>query len=205
MFSKKATQIDKIFTVYLTFTKWCQIIGEDFINLCGLLRKNELYSTGFNEWFLLFFSGRRVFCTQAMKNCCSLEFIHGVFLKKRAAIYKIPIKPCVKSLIQRYSVERIRLNKTWMTLKLTKILVSLLAMKPLKKMIRALTIRNMILSFCIKILLKLCKYWKQLYKVFFSVVQNHSTDIASILQVLAPWVALQKYPSNFNFYLTKWK
>ena len=71
------------------------------------------------------FSGRRLFCTQAMKNCCSLEFIHGVFLKKRAAIYKIPIKPCVRSLIQRYSVERIRLNKTWMTLKLTKILVSL--------------------------------------------------------------------------------
>ena len=84
--SKKATQIDKIFIVYLTFTTWCQIIGEDFINMCGLLRKNELYPTGFNEWFLLFFSGRRVFCTQAMKNCCSLEFIHGVFLKKRAAI-----------------------------------------------------------------------------------------------------------------------
>ena len=103
--SMKATQIDKIFTVYLTFTKWCQIIGEDFINLCGLLRKNELYSTGFNEWFLLFFSGRRVFCTQAMKNCCSLEFIHGVFLKKRAAIYKIPIKSCVRNLIQHYSVE----------------------------------------------------------------------------------------------------
>ena len=47
--SKKAPQIDKIFTVYLTFTTWCQIIGEDFINLCGLLRKNELYPTGFNE------------------------------------------------------------------------------------------------------------------------------------------------------------
>ena len=39
--SKKATQIDKIFTVYLTFTTWCQVIGEDFINLCGLLRKHE--------------------------------------------------------------------------------------------------------------------------------------------------------------------
>ena len=84
--SKKATQIDKIFIVYLTFTTWCQIIGEDFVNLCGLLRKNELYLTGFNEWFLLFFSGRRVFCTHAMKNCCSLEFIHGVFLKKKTAI-----------------------------------------------------------------------------------------------------------------------
>jgi hypothetical protein len=38
---------------------------------------------------------------------------------------KIPIKSCVRNLIQRYSVERIRLNKTWMNLKLTKILVSL--------------------------------------------------------------------------------
>ena len=101
--SKKATQIDKIFTVYLTFTTWCQIIGEDFITLCGLLRKNELYPTSFNEWSLLFFSGRRVFCTQTMKNCCSLEFIHGVFLKKRAALYKIPIKSCVRNLIQCYS------------------------------------------------------------------------------------------------------
>ena len=53
--SKKATQIDKIFTVYLTFTTWCQIIGEDFITLCGLLRKNELYPTSFNEWSLLSF------------------------------------------------------------------------------------------------------------------------------------------------------
>ena len=76
---------------------------------------------------LLFFSGRRLFCTQAMKNWCSLEFIH------RAAIYKIPIKPRVRNRIQHYSLERIRLNKTWMTLKLTKILVSLLVMNPLKK------------------------------------------------------------------------
>ena len=68
-----------------------------------------------------------------MKNWCSLEFIHGVFLKNRAAIYKIPIKPCVRNRIQHYSLERIRLNKTWMTLKLTKILVSLLVMNPLKK------------------------------------------------------------------------
>ena len=41
-----------------------------------------------------------------------------------------------------------------------------------KKMIRALTIRNMILSLCIKILLKSC---------VFSVVQNHDTDIVSTL------------------------
>ena len=68
-----------------------------------------------------------------MKNCCSLEFIHGVFLKKRAAIYKILIKPCVRSLIHPYSVDRIRLNKRWMTLELTKIRVSLLVVNPLKK------------------------------------------------------------------------
>ena len=71
------------------------------------------------------FLGRRVCWTKAMKKVCSLEFIHTVFLTKREAIYKIPIKPCVRNLIQRCSVERIRLNKTWMTLKLTKILVSL--------------------------------------------------------------------------------
>ena len=41
-----------------------------------------------------------------MKNRCSLEFIHGVFLTKRAAIYKIQIKPCVRDLIQRYAVEK---------------------------------------------------------------------------------------------------
>ena len=29
---------------------------------------------------------------------CSLEFIHTVFLTKREAIYKIPIKPCVRNL-----------------------------------------------------------------------------------------------------------
>ena len=42
MFSKKATKIDKIFTVDLTVTTYCQIDGEDFINFCGLLRKREL-------------------------------------------------------------------------------------------------------------------------------------------------------------------
>ena len=42
MFSKKATKIDKIFTVDLTVTTYCQI-DEDFVNFCGLLRKRELY------------------------------------------------------------------------------------------------------------------------------------------------------------------
>ena len=40
VFSKKAAQIDEIFTVDLTI---CQINGEDFVNFCGLLRKHELY------------------------------------------------------------------------------------------------------------------------------------------------------------------
>ena len=42
MFSKKATSIDKIFSVDLTVTTYCQIDGEDFVNFCGLLRKREL-------------------------------------------------------------------------------------------------------------------------------------------------------------------
>ena len=41
MFSKKATKIDGIFTVDLTFFRKCQIDGEDFINFYGLLRKHE--------------------------------------------------------------------------------------------------------------------------------------------------------------------
>ena len=43
MFSKKATKIDEIFTVDLTLCSKCQIDGEDFVSLCGLLRKHELY------------------------------------------------------------------------------------------------------------------------------------------------------------------
>jgi len=43
MFSKKATKIDKIFTVNLTITTYCQLDGEDFVIFFGLLRKYELY------------------------------------------------------------------------------------------------------------------------------------------------------------------
>ena len=46
MFSKKATKIDKIFTMDLTLCSKCQIDDEDFINFCGLLGKHELYITG---------------------------------------------------------------------------------------------------------------------------------------------------------------
>ena len=41
MFSKKATKMDKIFTVDLTLCSKRQIDGEDFINFCGLLGKHE--------------------------------------------------------------------------------------------------------------------------------------------------------------------
>ena len=40
VFSKKATKIEKIFTVDLTVL--CLIDSEDFVKFCGLLRKNEL-------------------------------------------------------------------------------------------------------------------------------------------------------------------
>ena len=43
MFSKKATKIEKIFTVDLTLCSKSQIDGEDFVNLSGLLRKYVLY------------------------------------------------------------------------------------------------------------------------------------------------------------------
>ena len=42
MFSKKATKIEKIFTVDLTVCSKCQIDSEDFVKFCGLLRKHEL-------------------------------------------------------------------------------------------------------------------------------------------------------------------
>ena len=42
MFSKKATQVDEIFTVDLTLYSKRQIDGEDFVNFRGLLRKYEL-------------------------------------------------------------------------------------------------------------------------------------------------------------------
>ena len=41
IFSKKATKIDKIFTVDLMHTTYRQINGEDFINFCGLPREHE--------------------------------------------------------------------------------------------------------------------------------------------------------------------
>ena len=42
IFSKKATKINKIFTVDMTLNKYCQIDVEDFVKFCGLLRKHKL-------------------------------------------------------------------------------------------------------------------------------------------------------------------
>ena len=44
MFSKKASKIDKIFTVDLTLCSKGQIDEEDFVNFCGLLRKSDCYN-----------------------------------------------------------------------------------------------------------------------------------------------------------------
>ena len=41
MFSKKATEIDEIFTVDLTLFGKCQIDGEDFVKFCGLLKNTN--------------------------------------------------------------------------------------------------------------------------------------------------------------------
>ena len=41
--SKKATNIDEIFTDNLTICSKCLIEGENFLSLCGLLRKHKLY------------------------------------------------------------------------------------------------------------------------------------------------------------------
>ena len=40
--SKKATKIDKIFTIDLRLCSKCQIDGENFVNFYGLLGKYEL-------------------------------------------------------------------------------------------------------------------------------------------------------------------
>ena len=42
IFSKKATKIDKIFTIDLTLVKKHQIDREDFVNFCGHLKKHKL-------------------------------------------------------------------------------------------------------------------------------------------------------------------
>ena len=42
MFSKKAIEIDEIFTLDLTLYSKCQIDGEDLANFCGLIREHKV-------------------------------------------------------------------------------------------------------------------------------------------------------------------
>ena len=42
MFFEKSTKIDEIFSDNLMLCSYCQIVGEDFVDFCGLLRKHEL-------------------------------------------------------------------------------------------------------------------------------------------------------------------
>ena len=50
VFSKMATKIDKIFTIDLTVTTYCQNDSEDCANFYGLLRKRELYVKKTSFW-----------------------------------------------------------------------------------------------------------------------------------------------------------
>ena len=83
-------------------------------------------------------------------------------------------------------------------------------------MMRALMIGTIILRFSIKILLKSCKYWKQLQKVFVSTLKNHiagpscvqSSSISATAK-FATWIALQKapfkkHPSTFEHIFFAW-
>ena len=47
IFFRKATKIDEIITTDLTLCGKCQIVGEDFFNFYGLIRKHKLYNSNF--------------------------------------------------------------------------------------------------------------------------------------------------------------
>ena len=74
MFSNKATKIDRIFTVDLTFTSQHQIDGEDFVKFCGLLRKHELYQKYLNPLCTIillnmYWTHLKTLCTRKRKIC----------------------------------------------------------------------------------------------------------------------------------------
>ena len=60
MFSKKATKIVEIFTIDLTLCSKCQINGEDYFNLCGLLRKHELILKSQNQTRIKIFNASMI-------------------------------------------------------------------------------------------------------------------------------------------------
>ena len=45
MFSKKATKIDEIFTLDLTITTYCQIVGEDFFSIFVAFSENVNFNS----------------------------------------------------------------------------------------------------------------------------------------------------------------
>ena len=53
LFSKKATKIENIFTIFLKLCSKSQIDSEDFVNSCGLLRKHELFYFACQKQLLL--------------------------------------------------------------------------------------------------------------------------------------------------------
>ena len=74
MFSKKATKIDEIFTVYLTLCSKCQIDGEDLVNFCGLLKTRTLT----NYIFGIKFGKKREISTGLSTYIDSLRFCFDV-------------------------------------------------------------------------------------------------------------------------------
>ena len=76
MFSKKATKIDKIFTVNLKLCSKRHIDGEDLVNFCGLLRKHEL--TGLRINFAIYVEFHNISCSKFVS--CNLDQLHSDLL-----------------------------------------------------------------------------------------------------------------------------
>ena len=116
IFSKKATKIDKIFTVDLTFATQRQIDGEDFINFCGLLRKHELYSQ--NAIFYVEHSNLVLesFCQQAaferfisfVNECCNVLTQLRIYFK--TTITKLAFERFFLHKLIQYVVSRLYLE-----------------------------------------------------------------------------------------------
>ena len=79
MFSKKATKIDKIFTVDLTVTTYCQIDGEVFPFFGGLLRKKWTLKTCMQYTHVFQFGH----CATDFQSCYDFEVLFGEELTTR--------------------------------------------------------------------------------------------------------------------------
>ena len=76
VFSKKTTKNDEIFTVDLTLCS-----SEDFVNFCGLLRKQELYQGNGSQYYLDMYLPVKF----------NLKIIKGQFLFKRPVHFSYAI------------------------------------------------------------------------------------------------------------------